>query len=109
MPFARSLLVMLCAAQAGDAAFAATAIAPLRSDVAPVVEPVARKGTRAYRPDGAAPAVDNTQRVKVFGKLAQGLSLGYLGLLYDRAFIFADPLVVVHPIVASNKASGFAA
>jgi len=57
MPFARSLLVMLCAAQAGDAAFAATAIAPLRSDVAPVVEPVARKGTRAYRPDGAAPAV----------------------------------------------------
>jgi hypothetical protein len=63
MSFARSLLVVLCAAQAGDAAFAATFFAPLRSDVAPVVEPVARKGTRAYKADEAAPAVpaDATQ------------------------------------------------
>ena len=57
MSFARSLLVVLCAAQAGDTALAAYVIPPPRSDVAPVVEPVARKGTRAYRPDGATPAV----------------------------------------------------
>jgi len=57
MSFARSLLVVLCTAQAGDTALAAYVIPPPRSDMAPIVEPVARKGTRAYRPDGAAPAV----------------------------------------------------
>jgi hypothetical protein len=57
MSFARSLLVVLCAAQAGDTALAANVVPPPRPDVAPVVEPVARKGTRAYRPDGATPAV----------------------------------------------------
>jgi hypothetical protein len=56
MSFARSLLVVLCAAQAGGTALAAYVLPP-RSDVAPVVEPVARKGTRAYKPDGAAPAL----------------------------------------------------
>ena len=57
MSFARSLLVVLCAAQAGDTAIAAYVIPTPRSDMAPVVEPVARKGTRAYRPDDAAPAI----------------------------------------------------
>lgn len=57
MSFARSLLVVLCAAQAGDAAVAAYVIAPPRSGVVPVVEQIARKGTRAYKPDGATPAL----------------------------------------------------
>lgn len=57
MSFARSLLVVLCAAQAGDTALAAYGIPPPRSDVASVVEPVERKGTRAYKPDGVTPAV----------------------------------------------------
>ncbi len=57
MSFARSILAVLCAAQAGHGAFAASAIAPPAAGIAQVVEPAARKGTRAYRPDGAAPPV----------------------------------------------------
>ena len=57
MSLARSLLVVLCAAQAGHGAFAASVIAPPAVDMAQVVEPAARKGTRAYKSDGVAPAV----------------------------------------------------
>jgi hypothetical protein len=57
MSFARSLFVVLCAAQAGHGAFAASVIAPPTADMAPLVEPVARKGTRAYKADGVTPAV----------------------------------------------------
>ena len=53
MSFARSLLLVLCAAQAGCAALAASVAAP--AGVPPIIEPVARKGTRAYTPDGAMP------------------------------------------------------
>lgn len=56
MPFARSLLVVLCAAQAGDAVFAAPVMAPAPAGVAPIIEPVQRKGTRAYKADGTQPA-----------------------------------------------------
>ena len=58
MSFARSLLVVLCTAQAGHGAFAASSvIAPPAARMAPLVEPVARKGTRAYNADGVTPAV----------------------------------------------------
>ena len=57
MSFARSLLVVICAAQAGDTAVAAYVSAPPRPGVVSVVEQIARKGTRAYKPDGASPAL----------------------------------------------------
>jgi hypothetical protein len=57
MSLARSLLVVLWAVQAGHGAFAASTIAPPAADVAQLVEPIARKGTRAYKADGDAPAV----------------------------------------------------
>jgi hypothetical protein len=57
MSFARSLVVVLCAAQAGNGAFAASVSAPPAADLAQVVEPVARKGTRAYKADSVTPAV----------------------------------------------------
>lgn len=61
---ARLLLVVLCAAQAGDAALAAYVIPPA-AEAGEVVEPVARKGTRAYTPDGTAPVVPaDTSQVK---------------------------------------------
>lgn len=64
MPSARLLLVVLCAAQAGDAALATYVVPPV-AEAAQFVEPAARKGTRAYTPDGAAPVVPaDTSQVK---------------------------------------------
>jgi hypothetical protein len=57
MLLTRSLaLMVLCTAQIGHAAFAATFISETPSDASQILEPVARKGTRAYAPDGAAMA-----------------------------------------------------
>jgi hypothetical protein len=36
------------------------------------------------------PLQDNTHRLRVFAKLAQGLSLGVIGLLFDQAFAFDE-------------------
>jgi len=36
------------------------------------------------------PVTDNTHRVRVFSKLMQGLTLGYIGLLFDQAYIFDE-------------------
>jgi hypothetical protein len=36
------------------------------------------------------PPTDNTHRVRTFSKLAQGIALGYIGLLFDRAFIYDE-------------------
>ena len=59
MRYTRSLtLVVLCAAaQVGHAALAGSLIAETPPGVTPIVEPAARKGTRAYTPDGAETAV----------------------------------------------------
>ena len=57
MSLARSLVLVLCAAQAGHGALAASVIAPPAVDMAQVVEPAARKGTRAYKSDSVTPAV----------------------------------------------------
>lgn len=62
MPSARLLLVVLCVARAGDAAFAASVVPP--ADVAPIIEPVQRKGTRAYKADGAQPAAPDAAQAK---------------------------------------------
>jgi hypothetical protein len=49
MPHSRSLtFVLLVAAQIGQAALAAPFVAPIPPDASPLIEPVARKGTRAY-------------------------------------------------------------
>ncbi|MGH7459933.1 MAG: RagB/SusD family nutrient uptake outer membrane protein [Longimicrobiales bacterium] len=55
------------------------------------------------------PPVDNTQRVRVFGKLAQGLALGYIGLLYDRAFIYDEntPDEIIANPVGQLELSGY--
>ena len=56
MPFARSLLlVVLCAVQGGHAALAAPYVSQTGPGAFPTLESVARKGTRSYMPDGAAP------------------------------------------------------
>lgn len=56
MVLARSFLpVVLCAAQIGDAALAAPLVFD-RWGTSPILEPVQRKGTRSYRPEGTAPA-----------------------------------------------------
>jgi hypothetical protein len=58
MPLMRSLtFVVLCVAQVGHAALAGSPIAEAPPGATPIVEPAARKGTRAYRPDGAETAV----------------------------------------------------
>jgi hypothetical protein len=36
------------------------------------------------------PVVDNTHRTRVVARLAQGMSMGYLGLLFDRAFVIDE-------------------
>jgi hypothetical protein len=36
------------------------------------------------------PAVDNTHRLRVFAKLMQGFTLGYIGLIFDQAFIYDE-------------------
>lgn len=33
---------------------------------------------------------DNTERAMMFAKLSQGMALGYIGLLYDRGYIFDE-------------------
>ncbi|KAB2939746.1 MAG: hypothetical protein K8F92_16835 [Hyphomicrobium sp.] len=48
------LLVVMGAAQLGDAVLAAPPIFDQR-DPSPILEPVQRKGTRNYRPDGTTP------------------------------------------------------
>lgn len=58
MPLIRSFtFVVLCAAQVGHAALAGSPIAETPPGATPIVEPAARKGTRAYTPDGTATAL----------------------------------------------------
>jgi hypothetical protein len=59
MRYTRPLtFVVLCAAaQVGHAALAGSLIAETPPGVTPIVEPAARKGTRAYTPDGTETAV----------------------------------------------------
>jgi len=58
MPVTRSLLlVILCTAQVGHAALAGPYVSLTRPDASPMLESVARKGTRAYTPDDATTAV----------------------------------------------------
>jgi hypothetical protein len=58
MPLIRPLtFVVLCAAQFGHAALAGSPIAEAPPGADPIVEPAARKGTRAYTPDGTETAV----------------------------------------------------
>ncbi len=54
----RSLtFVVFCAAQFGHAALAGSPIVEAPPGATPIVEPAARKGTRAYTPDGTEAAV----------------------------------------------------
>jgi hypothetical protein len=49
MSFTRSVtFVILCAAQVGQGSLAAPYVAAAPPDASPLIEPVARKGTRAY-------------------------------------------------------------
>ncbi len=58
MSFTRSLrLVVLCTAQIGHAAFAASFVPEMQPDAPQALEPVARKGTRTYMPDGSTTPV----------------------------------------------------
>jgi hypothetical protein len=58
MTLIRSLtFVVLCAAQVGHAALAGSPIAETPPGATPIVEPAARKGTRAHTPDGTETAV----------------------------------------------------
>lgn len=39
---------------------------------------------------------DNTDRARMFAKLSQGLALGYIGLLFDQAYIFDENTPTQH-------------
>jgi hypothetical protein len=49
--------IVLCAAQVGQAALAAPLVEAPPPDARPLIEPAARKGTRAYAPDGTETAI----------------------------------------------------
>jgi hypothetical protein len=58
MAFMRAfLLVLLCTVQAGHAAPAGPSVSPPLASISPNLAQVARKGTRLYTPEDAAPAV----------------------------------------------------
>jgi hypothetical protein len=51
-----------------------------------------------------SPAADNTFRLRVFAKVMQGISLGYLGLLFDQAYAYDEttPIEVIEDPIAHN-------